>query len=71
MILLRDSLCPQFPYRGNDMILSYYPLIVTRLANWQRIGFEFHLRSLSCIRVRGTTIEYKVSQAKCSTQLLY
>ena len=27
---------------------------------------------LSCIRVRGTqTIECEVSQAKCSTQLLY
>ena len=26
---------------------------------------------LLCIRVQGTAIEYKVSQAKCTTQLLY
>ena len=36
--------CPQFPYRGK----SYCPLsrvLHVTLANWQRFGFEFHLRS--------------------------
>ena len=38
------SVCPQFPYRGK----SYCPLsrvLHVTLANWQRFGFEFHLRS--------------------------
>ena len=41
--------CPQLPYRGNNMIFWIF-LIVSRvlhvtLANQQRFGFEFHLRS--------------------------
>ena len=44
--------CLQFSYRRNDMIFciqfSYCPLsrvLHVTLANWQRFGFEFHLRS--------------------------
>ena len=43
--------CLQFPCRGNDMIFWIFPILpsVSRvlhvtLANWQRFGFEFHLR---------------------------
>ena len=44
---------------------------------WRALLLEDNLVSshckatLLCIRVRDTTIEYKVSQAKCSIQLLY
>ena len=47
-----SCVCPQFPYRGKDTIFwinfSYCPLpcvLHATLANWQRFGFEFHLRS--------------------------
>ena len=64
------------PVRSEDCDVSakdlftfafFYTLFVSSVKVW----ICYRVMPLLCIRVRNTTIEYTVSQAKCFTQSLY
>ena len=67
--------CPQSPYCDNDMLLwifnSCCPLssvLHVTLANLQKLGFEFHLRS-SPSAFNGCSVDQSVTSLLCCTVL--